>query len=229
MPAVTVTADLKTFHAQIERMVVEFKKDAAKELNKRAIQVLIGSKGFKGAVHFTKKATSARIKSDLNRKYYVAGRRGNKSGGDVKLLWILASKRITKNGGGKGLPPAAYRAKVAAVADNIWHQRNASRAFLAAGWLNCVRQLEGAGLNTLSGKAKAGVSLHSHGRASKSWARGAVPGRLIAQCWNAAAEPGTAAGNIVEQGLAQGINAQIADMEKYFQMKLEKSLQKHAD
>lgn len=232
MALLKVQADLARFRANQERMVTEFKKDAAVELNKRAIQVLIGSKGHKGAVHYTKKATKGGIRKDLNKKYHVAGRSGNatRSGTDVKLLWILASKIITRQGSGKGLSFAAYRAHVGQVAQQIFDNRVKSIAFLAAGWLNCVRHLESMtpGLN-MSGKRVKGVSLKSGGRASESWARGATPGNLVAECWNAAAEPGTKAGNIVENGLQQGIGAQIRDMEEYFEKKLEKSLQRAAN
>lgn len=228
MPAkVLIHSDLSQFKKLCQRIIIERKKDAATELNKRAIQVLIGAKGYQGAVQLTKKTSPARIKRDMRRKVSVPRwSQANQTMGShhVPTNNILAARWLKKKGVGKGMSFATWRATVSVASRKIEAHRQASRAFLAAGWLNCVRDLEKAtpGLK-MTGKSTKGVKLYPNGKASKSFAKAAVAGLHTTACYNAAAEPGTPAGVIVETALEQGISEQIRDMETHLQKELEKS------
>ena len=121
---------------QISRTpVVDIVQDAA-------LKVLIGSKlngeVLGGLVQLTRKATVARIKSDLNKP--VAGRIGKPSSPRGRtitrpLLFWLALNAVKQSGA--GYVPEIIKQTMAA----ILKMRIKSRAYIAAGWLWAARDL----------------------------------------------------------------------------------------
>lgn len=121
---------------QISRTpVVDIVQDAA-------LKVLIGSKlngeVLGGLVQLTRKATVARIKADLNKP--VAGRIGKPSSPRGRtitrpLLFWLALNAVKQSGA--GYVPEIIKQTMAA----ILKMRIKSRAYIAAGWLFCARDL----------------------------------------------------------------------------------------
>ena len=111
--------------------VVDIVQDAA-------MKVLIGTGTGEGLVQLTRKATVARIKSDLNKP--VAGRLGKASSPRGRtitrpLLFWLALNVMKRTGA--GYMPEIVKQTMAA----ILKMRIASRAYIAAGWLHCARDL----------------------------------------------------------------------------------------
>lgn len=232
MPHAVATFVVERFREDIRRIIIARGKVASEELNKRVIQVLIGAKGYQGAVHLTRKATEARIRKDLNKTYHVAGRlersatgRITKSGSDVKLIYILASKRITENGGAKGLTFEHYRQFVGQVAQQIYEYRIKSRAYLAAGWLAAAHDLMEKTPGNWTGKASPEVQVRPGHKAAESWAEMATPSFLSCAVYNTACDPGTVEGDIAMEGIEKGMAEQIRDMESHLEKMLEKSAQ----
>ena len=111
--------------------VVDIVQDAA-------MKVLIGSGTGDGLVQLTRKATAARIKSDLNKP--VSGRLGKPSSPRGRtitrpLLFWLALNVLKRTGA--GYVPEIVKQTMAA----ILKMRIASRAYIAAGWLWAARDL----------------------------------------------------------------------------------------
>jgi hypothetical protein len=111
--------------------VVDIVQDAA-------LKVLIGSGTGDGLVQLTRKATAARIKSDLNKP--VSGRLGKPSSPRGRtitrpLLFWLALNVLKRTGA--GYVPEIVKQTMAA----ILKMRIASRAYIAAGWLWAARDL----------------------------------------------------------------------------------------
>lgn len=111
--------------------VVDIVQDAA-------MKVLIGTGTGEGLVQLTRKATVARIKSDLNKP--VAGRLGKPSSPRGRtitrpLLFWLALNVLKRTGA--GYIPEIVKQTMAA----ILKMRIASRAYIAAGWLWAARDL----------------------------------------------------------------------------------------
>ena len=103
-----------------------------------AMKVLIGSGTGDGLVQLTRKATAARIKSDLNKP--VSGRLGKPSSPRGRtitrpLLFWLALNVLKRTGA--GYVPEIVKQTMAA----ILKMRIASRAYIAAGWLWAARDL----------------------------------------------------------------------------------------
>jgi hypothetical protein len=103
-----------------------------------AMKVLIGTGTGDGLVQLTRKATVARIKSDLNKP--VAGRLGKPSSPRGRtitrpLLFWLALNVLKRTGA--GYVPEIVKQTMAA----ILKMRIASRAYIAAGWLWAARDL----------------------------------------------------------------------------------------
>jgi len=226
----TMKADLAAFRAQMRATLKQTKKDEVEFLNKRSVQVLIGSKGFPGAVQITKKATKQQIRKDLNKKYHVAGSRGGKSGGDVKLLWILASKALKKQGIGKGMNPVQWRSAVAQMAERIWKARDASRAYLAAGWLAAVRAM-GHTRRSDNGRSLRPVGT-SKGRIG--WGSIATTSKLRFEAYNNAISNGPHdrrgyVESLVKGALQLAIRSQRRDMEQHLKRTIEKTMRKNSD
>lgn len=111
--------------------VVDIVQDAA-------MKVLIGTGTGEGLVQLTRKATKEQIKADLNKP--VAGTIGKPSrprGRTITrpLLFWLALNVLKRTGA--GYVPEIVKQTMAA----ILKMRIASRAYIAAGWLHCARDL----------------------------------------------------------------------------------------
>jgi len=196
-------------------------------MNKNAIKTLIGAKGVKGAVQLTPKATRARIRSDLGKTYSVDGRA-------VKLVFLLASKELKRQGIGKGMSRETWRATVAATAELIFKRRDASRAFIAAGWLNAVRDL---GRTSQTGnrwgdgttKKVRGVQVKPGGAASKSFGIPATPSRVTFLAVNAAVSDGGKDWQIADKALQAAIKNATADVISYLNKRQEDVLRRNSD
>lgn len=112
--------------------VVDIVQDAA-------LKVLIGSKlngeVLGGLVQLTRKATKERITADMNKP--VVGKIGSGSGRTItrpRLFW-LALQWMKQNG------RAFTKEAVREVMSVILKMRIKSRAYIAAGWLHCARDL----------------------------------------------------------------------------------------
>ena len=108
--------------------VVDIVQDAA-------MKVLIGSGTGAGLVGLTRKATKERITADMNKP--VAGKIGSGSGRTItrpRLFW-LALQWMKQNG------RAFTKEAVREVMSVILKMRIKSRAYIAAGWLHCARDL----------------------------------------------------------------------------------------
>ena len=217
---IQIDVNTAKFAQTLERVVAAGKKTFADDMNRRVAQVLIGAKGFKGAVHFTRKATKGRIKRDLRKKYPARQARGGTK--PVPLMIIKASQTLKQKGISKGLGAAGWRAAVSRASQRLEKRRDASRAFLAAGWIKCAGDL-GVKIKTRLSK-----QLFANGRASKSVAFRATMRNLEVRAYNSAADEGTTAGAIIHEGLNAGIAEQIRDMELYLQRKAEKAMSKTA-
>lgn len=246
MAKIKIEADLKAFRAELRRKMMYTKQSEAAALNDATLKVLIGAKGVKGAVQLTPKATTARIKRDLGRKYPVfdsrsasrakAGARKGRvnPGRQVKLLFILAAKALKKRGV-KGVSFAQWRMEVAMMSEAIFKARDQSRAFLAAGWLLAVlhilqamgRQAMARG-NKRSLRAAGGATagkLFPGGAASKGYGKAATANRLVSYAYNnAAGEPGSSGYKVAEQALNQAVINATADIATYVQRKIDADL-----
>ncbi|CAB4171613.1 hypothetical protein UFOVP930_6 [uncultured Caudovirales phage] len=100
-----------------------------------AMKVLIGTGTGEGLVQLTRKATVERIKSDMN--VPVSGKIGGGSGRTItrpRLFW-LSLQWLKQNG------RAFSKEAVREVMSVILKMRIKSRAYIAAGWLHCARDL----------------------------------------------------------------------------------------
>lgn len=108
-----------------------------------ALKVLVGSGTGAGLVGLTRKATEARIRADLNKP--VVGRTNaiRLKSGKVRqgrprtkplLFWLAL--RVMKNTGAGNIPEIVKQTMSA-----ILKMRIKSRAYIAAGWLWCARDL----------------------------------------------------------------------------------------
>lgn len=108
--------------------VVDIVQDAA-------MKVLIGTGTGEGLVQLTRKATKERIKADMN--VPVSGKIGSGSGRTItrpRLFW-LALQWMKQNG------RTFSKDTVREVMSVILKMRIKSRAYIAAGWLFCAREL----------------------------------------------------------------------------------------
>jgi hypothetical protein len=103
--------------------------------NDAAMKVLVGSGSAQGLVQLTRKATKERIKADMDKP--VAGKIGSGSGRTIvrpRLFW-LALQWMKQNG------RTFSKEAVKEVMSAILKMRIKSRAYIAAGWLWCARDL----------------------------------------------------------------------------------------
>ena len=241
-----MTANLAGFRQQMRAILAEGKKEEVDFLNKRCVQVLIGSKNHPGAVALTQKATAAQIRKDLNRKYGVGTKevitRGKNKGQlsrtttwiskPTKLLWLLAAKMLVKQGitlrtcGSFSV----WNARIAEAALRIASARDQSRAYLAAGWLAAVRAMG------YTRRSDTNRSLRPVGSSKGTIGYGslATKTKLKFEAYNNAAAKGprNRPGNteaIITKALNESISGQRKDMEEYLAKKLEEAGQKHAD
>lgn len=218
--------NLKEFQDMLRRRIaVETRKTSAEVVNKCALQVLIGGKGFKGAVQVTPRTTKGEVRKALNVKHH-AWSFGGKSK-STKLLFLLASKALVRRGF-KFKNLANWNANVAIMAQRIARARDRSRSFLAAGWLKAAAQLGGRTRETTLPGGRAG-----EGRAIK-----ATVSRLIATAFNSSVDGGKRRRSmnvprvtaIVQNALNNALRAGKSDMETYVVRKeLEKTLGRLSD
>lgn len=134
------------------------KRESHKWLNKSALQVIIGSKGVKGATQRTPRATKSRIRRDLKKD---------------KLLIKLAVKRLKK----KGEP--ITRQSIRETAKRILNSRLSAIAYTASvGWHNAAISFGGRGFNPDRRFKKS--------RARKGKGKKATAHRLVAEMTNTA-------------------------------------------
>jgi hypothetical protein len=228
----SIEVNTAEFMRQVEAVVKVGKLTAAQALNRNAIKVLIGAKGVKGAVQLTRKATPARIRRDLNNQVTSWALGGGTH--STKLLWTKATKLLVKQGKRlSGRTLREWNTMVSAAAKRIADARDASRAFLAAGWLNCVRDLGRTRRDGGNGRSIRGVHVRSGGKsrtggsAEASYAKMATLKSLEVICYNAAAE-GEGAESIVQTALNQAIANATADMEVYTKRKIEEEMARQA-
>jgi hypothetical protein len=118
---------------------------------------------------------------------------------------------------------AQYRNYVGQVAEQIYSYRVRSRAYLAAGWLQCAHRLmaQTRGV-TFTGKQSPDVVVREGHKAATSYVSAAIPGHLTVTCYNNAADD-AGSDAIALEGLEKGIAEQVRDMEEHLQRKLEAS------
>ena len=209
----TLTADLSEFRAQMEQNRKLSKKTGKEFLNKRSIQVLIGSKGFKGAVGTTKKVSKAELRRDLARKWH-----------GVSILNIQARKSLKKDG------IKATREEVKLRASWILKARDASRAYLAAGWLAAVMAMG----HTMRSDRNVPLKPVGSSRGRIGYGSLATEGRLRFAAYNNAVSNGphdnpARRNAIVTAGLQAAIRNQIADMKQYLQREMQKMMLRNSD
>jgi hypothetical protein len=238
MSGINIKVDLREFTKQMKESAKQSKKTAKEFLNKRSIQVLIGSKGYKGAVGLTKKTTKAKIRQDLGKKYGVGTQelitRGKNNGQlKKKITWIqkpkqllilLAAKALKKQG------IANTPSNMAAMMLRIFKARDASRAYLAAGWLHAVRAM-GQLRRSDNNRSLRPVGT-SKGRIG--WGTLATDGKLRFEAYNNAESDGprdnrSRRENIIKIGLLAGIHEQVRDMRDFLKKEMNKTLMKTSD
>jgi hypothetical protein len=211
--SVTLTADLREFRAQMDQNRKLSKKTGAEFLNKRSVQVLIGSKGHPGAVSTTKKVTKAKLKRDLARKWH-----------GVTILHIQAVKALKAQG------IKATSDAIAAMSKRIFAARDASRAYLAAGWLHAVRAMG----HTRRSDNNRSLRPVGTSRGRIGYGKLATAGKLRFEAYNNAESNGphdnpARRKAIITEGLNLAVRGQIADMKQYLQKQMEKMLLKNSD
>ena len=235
---VTFKCDLSEFIAQMALNKTMSKKTGAEFLNKRSVQVLIGSKGYQGAVSTTKKTTKAQIRKDLGKKYGVGTQEmqtkgKNKGQLKKKITWIQKPRPLLILLAGKALRKQGIkntRENMKAMMLRIFNARDASRAYLAAGWLAAVREM---GYTQRSDNNR---SLRPVGtsRGRIGYGTLATEGNLRFVAYNNAVSNGPQDNparreSIITAGLNLAIQNQIADMKQYLQREMEKMLRKNSD
>lgn len=195
-------------------------------LNKSVEKIVIGSKGSHGLVHLTKKATTARIRADLEKQH-----------GGISLLRHLAIVALKRKGlhstisvglaksfnrkSTRGLM-SSWKTLVAAEMRRILSARLRSRAATVAGWLYGLQKLRGmAGMSGGSGGAR--VELQPRGSASKSKAKSATNRSLIAILENGVEDSGIVCHPTVIQA---AINSATADNIVYLKRKFGEGIEK---
>jgi hypothetical protein len=235
---VSIKCDLSQFTAQMQLNRTLSKKTGAEFLNKRSVQVLIGSKGYQGAVNTTKKTTKEQIRKDLGKKYGVGTQQiqtkgKNKGKLKKKITWIQKPRPLLILLAGKALRKQGIKntpSNMRAMMLRIFKARDASRAYLAAGWLAAVREM---GYTQRSDNSR---SLRPVGtsRGRIGYGTLATEGNLRFAAYNNAVSKGPQDNPvrreaIVTAGLNLAIQNQIADMKQYLQREMEKTLRKNSD
>jgi hypothetical protein len=233
-----ITVDLSEFNEQMAKCRKMSRKTGAEFLNKRSVQVLIGSKGFKGAVGLTKKTTTAQIRKDLNKKYGVGTQEvqtkgKNKGQLKKKITWLQKPRPLLVLLAGKALRKQGIkntRENMKAMMLRIFQARDSSRAYLAAGWLAAVREMG----HTQRSDNNRSLRPVGTSRGRMGYGNLATEGNLRFQAYNDAVSKGPKDNParreaIVKVGLLQAIQGQVADMKQYLQREMEKMLRKNSD
>jgi hypothetical protein len=159
--------DLSRFHRSVTAIAAVPGRRGAEVLNKSVEKIVIGSKGSRGLVHLTEKAAAAKINADLNQFH-----------GRITLLRHLAIVSL-KRKGAETVNGKAWKILVAAEMRRIRAARIRSRGATVAGWLHGLEKFRGqAGMS--GGNGGAGVQLQPDGSASKTLAKAATAGNLMA-------------------------------------------------
>ena len=193
-------------------------------LDDAALKVLVGSGTGDGLVQLTRKATKERIKADLSKP--VAGKLGKGSGRTITrpLLFWLALNAMKRTGA--GYLPELVKQTMAA----ILKLRIASRAYIAAGWLWCARDLheKSPGLQKkhkftrLKARNMPMVDKASRGTAANSFAIPAhtIGNRCVVTLYNTSRGGDTVGMEFVQQA----INNATKDVQAYIDNKVVKSV-----
>jgi len=235
---VSIKCDLSQFTAQMQLNRTLSKKTGAEFLNKRSVQILIGSKGYKGAVSTTKKTTTAQIRKDLGKKYGVGTQEmqtkgKNKGKLKKKITWIQKPTQLLILLAGKALRKQGIKntpSNMRAMMLRIFKARDASRAYLAAGWLAAVREMG----HTQRSDNNRSLRPVGTSRGRIGYGTLATEGNLRFAAYNNAVSKGTQDNParreaIVTAWLNLAIQNQIADMKQYLQREMEKTLRKNSD
>lgn len=176
--------DTREFSAAITEVINKHKKDAPKYLNKKALSVIIGSKGHKGAIQATPEASRSKIKAVTDRQLAarVIGRARRK--GEWPLTAEQIKERIKKE-----------RKRMAA---SVAYTRG-------PGWFNAAKALGGSGGRGKKEKPQSGFQKSQAARGS---GKKATENKVEAEIVNTA----PAAEVIGYDGLQKAIDNQVADM-----------------
>ncbi len=181
-----ITLDEREFAKAFREVLATHKKDAPTFLNKKALSVMIGSKGHPGAVKLTPEASKEKI--DAVPRKLIAGfviKRAKKAGN-----WPLSGPEID------------------ALIDKERKRRKSAIAYTrGAGWLKAAQALGGRGV---SGAGKIHPEF-SKSKAAKGYARRASESTLEVVIANAA----PAAEKIGGPALQEAVDEQAADMRAY--------------
>lgn len=189
-----------------------------------ALKVLVGSGTGDGLVQLTRKATKERIKADMSKP--MSGKIGSGSGRTItrpRLFW-LALQWLKQHG--RGYTPEIVKEVMAA----ILKMRIQSRAYIAAGWLWCARDLheKSPGLQKkhkftrLKARNMPMVDKASKGTAAQSFAIPAqvFGNRCVTTLYNTSRGGDTVGMEFVQQSL----NNAAADVQQYVDNKVVKAL-----
>jgi len=201
--------DTKEFFKAFEEIVKTHKKDAPKYLNKKALNVIIGSGGHPGAVQLTPKANLKKVTRQA-----IIVRVANRLRRQGKKLLKSAS---SKDSGGNGVTPHEFYVMVAIEMGKI----KSARGYTAGpGWFPAAIKLGGTGSKT--GKIDSRLATS---KARKGYAKKATPAHLEALLVNAA----PAAHIIGKQALQKAVDGQTQDLKEYGAKELlGKTFKKHS-
>jgi len=194
------TLDLSEFRASFNYIIREHKKDVGPYLNKKALNVLIGSGGGKrGAVHLTPEASRSKINAVTQRQLVGFVCKKARKHGDWPLSREEILKRVEKE----------KKRRLSAIA----YTRG-------AGWLKAAKDLGGTGF-----RGKAGPRPEfNRSKAAKGYGKKATVGNLAALLVNAA----PAADKIGREALQTAVNNQVRDMEEYAAREILKKFEKES-
>lgn len=193
--------DTREFHKALDEVIEITGKDAPKFLNKKALSVIIGSKGHPGAVQLTPEADRGKIAAVPVRA--VAARvikRAKKKG-----EWPLTSDEINRR----------VKKEYGRMKSSIAYTRG-------PGWSKAAKALGGTGVRGKKNQEQPGFA---KSKAAKGYGKKAAKGDLTAIISNTA----PAAALIGREAIQRAIDGQAADMRAYgAQELLKKNFQDHS-
>ncbi len=203
-----IEAKLAIFHKRLGQYVAISKKGMTDNLNRQVLQLIVGGKGQRGLIHYTQKATEARIRSDLAREvtYRIKGRgRAFTS----RLSRVLAAQALHD----KGIK--ITRATLDAKEEKIIGQRvRHTRAYIAASWLFAAQKMSTVVPgNTLTRLNDSDIPRDSHKNAARAEAltSPATQQFLTAVVFNTA----IGASKIAQKAIPKALAAGARSMAKY--------------
>ncbi len=207
--ATRTKVNLEKFQKKLAEYAKVSKRSFADSLNKQMLQLIVGAKGKRGLVHYTQKATEARIRADLARPvtYRIKGHQPLTS----RLSRVLAAQALFKQG------IHITRAALDAKEEKIIGQRvRHTRAYIAASWLFAAQQIaKSVKNNTLTRLNNEDIPMDSHKNAARAeqLSRAATVHLLKATIFNTA----IGATKIAAKALPKALAASVRDMEKGIQ------------